>query len=697
MDSQASSATTRVESSSSGRSYAFAGADGRGRKRPRAPLLAALLAGAWALPVLTQLTSTDPLLVIVIVFATGGLLRVGATVLDRLMLTLALLIGLAITAGLLFSLWPWGLQPVAVGGFALTALVAAYAYTGAPPPWRAWPRRVLGSDLVLLAAFATATRIAYGPSLGAPTGTRLAFAGMTGDRLRHFNLFDAIQRIGGYSFLKQSQAKDMLDPGMLASYPPGGHFLYALADVFTRSSVDPGNPARELERYGIWVALGYGFFVLSVAWAARWAAGPTLAGWRRVLLVTAIAAFLATGAFTSAIWSTWDPQVLALGMLALLAAVSLRPPVQARTHILFSASLGVAIVLTYELYAPFAAILVLVCAVVYRRRLKPHWRFAAVIGVISIPAALSEYLAATTAGLKGASLATAIGFTIPFSTLALVVIGLIGVVGFAASAARRRPSARAGLAATVLCGLAVLAFMAYQERTIHTTSYYFPKTVQAWVVIALAGAGSAGHLLARPALPHRGVAGATLGLGALVLGIAATGSYWWGAPTLTRVGQDGTAWSVHGGPWASVWVTGKWIYPPTIVSLTNLNRYRLLGDGVPTVTVVYENASDNVNLSLQLAVLNRDAGTMSNLINGTPDAAGLAGTDALVDAGRNGAAWTPAQRDALTALEAGIDQSPTPVRVIVDTEPLRDAFAAWSATHPGKISALLSYGPGFSG
>jgi hypothetical protein len=690
VDSHARAPMTRVESSSSTRQPASAGAAGRGRKRPHPLLFTALLAVAWALPVLTQLTSTDPLLVAVIVFATGGLLRVGATVLDRLMLTLTLLIGLAIAAGLLLSLWPWGLQPVAVGGLALTALVAAYAYTGTPPPWRTWPRRMLGSDLVLLAAFAVGARIAYGPSFGAPTGTRLAFAGMTGDRLRHFNLFDAIHRIGGYSFLKQSQATSMLDPGMLASYPPGGHYLYALADIFARSSVNPGDATGALERYGIWVALGYGFFVLAVAWAARWAAGPSLTGWRRVLLVTAIAAFLATGVFTSAIWSTWDPQVLALGLLALLAAVSLRPPVQARTHILLAASLCVAIFLTYELYAPFAAILVLVSGVVYRKRLTPHWRFAAIVAVVSIPAALSEYLAATTAGLNGATLSTAIGFTIPFSTLALAVIALLSVVGFAASAARRRPSARAGLAATVLCGLALLAFMLYQQHTIHTTSYYFPKAVQAWVVIALVGAGSAGHLLSRPALPHRGAAGAVLGLGALVLGIAATGSYWWGTPTLTRVGQDGTAWSVHDGPWASVWVTGTWIYPPTIASLTELNSRRLLGDGVPTIAVVYESASDNVNLSLQLAVLNRDAGTMSNLVNGTPDAAALAGTDGLIDAGRNGAAWSAAQRDALSGLEAGIEQSPTPVRVIVGTQPLRTALTAWSATHPDKISALLS-------
>ncbi|HEX4789720.1 MAG TPA: hypothetical protein VH372_14720, partial [Actinospica sp.] len=375
--------------------------------RPRPLTVAALVAAAWIVPVLTQLTKTDPLLVLLIVFGTGGLLRVGATVVDRLMLTLALLIGLAIVGGMLFSVWPWGLQPIAVCGLALTLLVGAYTWLGAPPPWRSWPRRVLGSDLVLLLGLAAGALVAYWPSFGVGVpkilgaANRLGFAGMTGDRLRHFSLFDTIHRLGGYTFLMQGQAKTKVDPAMLAIYPPGQHYIYALADIFLRSSVDPGNTVSEMNRYNVWVSLGYGFFVVSVAWAARWAAGPFLKGWRRVFLTTAIAGFLSVGAFTSAIWCTWDPQVLGMALLALLAAVCFRPPGGIRTHVALMALLFIAICMTYELYGPFAAILIAVSLYVYRKRLWPHWKLLLAATVISAPLAVSEYAAAYAAGLNG--------------------------------------------------------------------------------------------------------------------------------------------------------------------------------------------------------------------------------------------------------------------------------------------------------
>ena len=38
----------------------------------------------------------------------------GATIVDRLFVTIALLIGLAVLGGLVFSLWPFGLQPIAL-------------------------------------------------------------------------------------------------------------------------------------------------------------------------------------------------------------------------------------------------------------------------------------------------------------------------------------------------------------------------------------------------------------------------------------------------------------------------------------------------------------------------------------------------------------------------------------------------------
>jgi hypothetical protein len=657
-----------------------------------------LLLGAWLLPILTQLTSTDPLLLVVIVFGTGGLLRVGATVLDRLVLTVALLIGLAIFGGLLFSLWPWGLQPVAVGGFALSLLVAAYAWLGTPPPWRTWPRRVLGSDLALLAVAAAGAYIAYGPSLSPggdhsdPTQTnltahRLAYAGLTSDRMRHFSLFDAIHQVGGYTFLKQGQAKGIADPGMIAIYPPGQHYIYALLDIFARSNVNPGNAVSEMNRYNLYVSLGYGFFLFAVAWSARWAAGPALAGWRRMFLVSAIGGFLGVGAYVAGIFSTWDPQIFGMALLAMLTALCLRPPAGARTHIVLVAALFVAVFLTYELYAPFAALAIVVSAVIYRKRWLPHWRFALVVAVVAIPAALSEYLVGAANGLNGASVALETGFTVPLAGKSLAIIAVLCVIGFATRAARRRPSARAGLAVTVLGGVAVAAFAAYQTLPL-ATSYYYQKSVQGWAVIALVSVGTAGHLLRRPRLPARGFLGAALGCCALVLGIVATDSFWYGPVVYTQVGsamKPGRHTTL-----AAVWLGGQYIYPVNEPYVTYLQEHRLLGDGKPTLAVINPVSSNNTDLTLQIAILNHDLGQISTQVYGVGQVSDL--TDAETDLTK----WSTGELHALSVLEKDIGGTTVPLRIITDTEPLTQALTNWSKSHPGKISELL-YLPGMAG
>lgn len=669
----------------------------RAPRRPRPWVAAALFAAAWIVPVLAQPTRTDPLLAVLIVFGTGGLVRVGATVVDRLFVTMALLIGLAIVGGLLFSVWPFGLQPIAVGGLALTLLVAAYVWLGAPPPWRSWPRRLLGSDVVLLLGLVGGFLVAYWPSFAGTPGNKLGFAGMTGDRLRHFSLFDTIHTYGGYTFLMQGKVKDAVDPGMLAVYPPGQHYLYALGDIFLRSRVDPGNAVGEMLRYNVWVSLGYGFLVASVAWAARWAAGPLLKGWRRVFLAAAIAGFLTVGAFTSAIWCTWDPQVFAMAELALLAAICFRPPAGWRLHAALMALLFIAICLTYELFAPFGAILIAVSLFHYRKRLLPHWKPLLAVTVVAIPAAASEYIAAHQAGLSGASASQAIGFTIPLSWAVLTVLGCVSVLGFAARGARRRPSAVAGLVAVLLSAVAVVALMLYMDDTLGTVSYYFQKFVQAWAVIMMVAAGSFGHLLRRPRLAVSGWKGFGIGLCAFLLAIGATRSFWWSS-TLTRANvpasdaNPGASWSLGpGATWASAWMSGTNIVPNNIVPLGILQADHLVTNDVPTITVVYQDAGSNVNLSLQLAVLNRNAGVMSAVDYGsaTDQYRGLNSSEGLVCAGQRGAAWTKQQLTNLRELEAGITAVGAPVRVIVVTQQLQTVLEQWAAQNPGAVKDVL--------
>jgi hypothetical protein len=628
-------------------------------------LIAALLLGAWALPAVTHMLHADVLLIVLIIYGTGGLLRAGGTVVDRLMITVGLLIGVAMASGLVFSFWPFGLNPVAVGGTALTVLVVLAVTLRRRPRW---PRRVLGSDLVLLAGAGVGTAVAYGPLWYLTGGQRLSYALLTGDRLRHFSLFDAIHRLGAYTFLQQNQARSIVDPGMLAIYPPGQHFTYALLDIFVTSRTDPGSPSAEVMRYEIYTSLGFGFLVLCVAWGARWVAGPALAGWRRTFLVAAISAFLCTGVTTTAVWCGWDPQVFAMGLLALITALALRPPTDGRLHILLMASLTVAICMTYELFAPFAALVIAVSALVYRKRWLPHWRYALVATVVAFPAAVSEILAAKQGGLQTSQAALAIGFTVPLTKRSLAIILVLSLIGFAARRARRRPTAMAALAGTIGCGVAVAAFRAYQYHTIHTTSYYYEKAVQAWLIVALVGIGSAGHLLARPLLPSRRLAGAAVGCCALVAGIVATDSYYHGPVTFSYAQMKPGSHTL----WAQVWDSGNNIVPSNRLAMDTLKRRGFLGDGQPTLVVWDSHTLENTNLSLTLATLNHDDGLISPQIyslDGAPNLIGMTTTGA----------WTPQQEASLTSLEGTLADSKTPLRVIVGNRALADRLQQWDA------------------
>ncbi|HXR73498.1 hypothetical protein [Actinocrinis sp.] len=632
-------------------------------------LVGGLLAGAWALPVVTHLLHIDALLIVVIVYVTGGLIRMGGTVLDRLMVTLGLLAGTAMAAGIPFSFWPFGLNPVAVGGTALTVLLAIAVALRRRPRW---PRRVLGSDLPLLAAMGIASAVAYGPLWFMSAGHRLAFSALTGDRTRHFSLFDSIHRLGGYTYLMQGKARGVVDPGMLAVYPPGQHFTYALLDIFVTSHTDPGSPTAELMRYEVYTCLGYGFFVLCVAWGARWVAGPALAGWRRTFMVAAIASFLSTGVMTTSIWCGWDPQIFGMGLLALITACALRPPSSGRLHIILMAALTIAICLTYELFAPFAALIIVVSAVLYRKRWLPHWKLAVGAAIVALPVSLSEVLSAKQSGLQSSQAALAIGFTVPMTQRSLAIIAVLSVIGFAAHAARRRPTALAALVSTAFCGAAVLAFWAYQHATIHTTSYYFQKAVQAWVIIALVGVGTAGHLLRRPKLPSRGVVGAAIGCVAILAGFVATDSFYYGPLKFSylkmKPGRHTT--------WARVWGSGEHIFPANRDAMDTLLARGLLGDGVPTLTVWQDHTLENINLSLVMATLNHDDGSISPQIYQLNAAPNLGAT------ADSATGWTADQDKSVTALEGILAQSSTPLRLIVGSSTLADKLEQWKAQHP---------------
>jgi hypothetical protein len=94
--------------------------------------LSVLLAASWAMATAFHLLRVDWLSALVVLAALASLLR-RRGVLDRILVALALLMGAGGAAGLLWSVWPWGLAPVAISGTALTALVVVAAATGRRP------------------------------------------------------------------------------------------------------------------------------------------------------------------------------------------------------------------------------------------------------------------------------------------------------------------------------------------------------------------------------------------------------------------------------------------------------------------------------------------------------------------------------------------------------------------------------------
>src|SRR5205807_806367 len=74
------------------------------------------LAAAWIVPVLTNLAHLDVILPVLLVLAVMSLLRSGRTIIDRFVLALALLFGITCLAGMVLSVWPWGLSPVPTAG-----------------------------------------------------------------------------------------------------------------------------------------------------------------------------------------------------------------------------------------------------------------------------------------------------------------------------------------------------------------------------------------------------------------------------------------------------------------------------------------------------------------------------------------------------------------------------------------------------
>jgi hypothetical protein len=562
-----------------------------------------MLAAAWLLPIITQVLHVDWLLLVVLLIGIGSMLRAGYFLLDRLMLAGILLVGTLIAGGLLFSFWPWGLDPVPVAGTLLTALVAIGVLTGRRPRL---PLRLRGSDAIIVGAGVVSTRMMTAPVVGRSFVSRLPFMTANEDKNLHFAIFDAIHRLGGYLFLHPAKVSTAIGAGTATVYPQGSHYLYAVLDIFLRSTVNPGPTPAEYSRYFTYTLIGFGFLVVAVTWSARWILGPAVSGWRVAFICSAVATMAAVGPLTGLVRFAFDSETIGLALLALTVAVTARPAGRCNDQVLLAAAALVALFYAYNLYGVVASLGVIVAASVYRRRLLRHWVFTAATAAVAVPVALlPSVMGLHSDGVSGATaqLDATVGDIIHISWILLVVLAVVLVSSLVTRTGRRSGVWRVLGAQLVLTAAAAVAVGLYQMSTVGHTSYYFYKVLTAAYVICLVGFGATGLML-KPLRAKESASGQPRSRIELLPSVYASAV----AATLAFLFLAASA-IVQGAQPAATWLDSWWSGRATSTvwpALDVLERAHVRDDRKPTL-VLYSNVMRrNYLVSYFAGALNRD-------------------------------------------------------------------------------------------
>ncbi len=571
------------------------------RRRPGVwvAVLGGLIA-AWLLPVICHLFRVDWVLPLVIWGFTASLLRNGRTALDRLMLAAVLLFGATCLAGLVISLWPYGMRPVPVASSALTALVVIAALLRRRPRL---PRHPKGSDLLALGSGVLAATVVTLPFVRADFATRIGLMVPAEDMARHFSLYDAIGIIDGYAFFDRHESDPYLLFGM-QTYPQGSHFLYALLDNFLRSGGAPATTINSWDHYVGYHIAGYAFFAVAILWATRWVAGPSLTGWPKAAVYTFVAAAVSFSELVAMFIRGYPSEILGLALFAVLLALLARPPRHTRELIITVAALIIGISWAYFFLLPFIGVVAIACLVGFRHRLLAHWVTALLSGLVTVPIALTPYL------IMYADRVSPLADLLPGGPVEGVDRGL--TVGIAAlllaglATVPRSPVWRMIGAQLALVAALTVALGCYQIVSIGHLSYYFDKSVHVLFVTCLVGLSAATPLLAkvrRPASAERripDVAVASLVVVGILAGFAAL--------PLERPSARGVE-PIRNVSWGHAYAAGN-LHNHGVgkVIATVVERYPD-SDGRLT-QVVFANEGASYLSSLFVSVLRREQGTL---------------------------------------------------------------------------------------
>ncbi|MER5637067.1 hypothetical protein ABT095_08930 [Kitasatospora sp. NPDC002227] len=544
--------------------------------------------GLLAAPPVLHLAHADLATLAVLVLAAAAQFRSRLGPLDRLACAAGLLTGWLCLLGVLASRWPWGLHPVAIGEATAVPLAAALLLRG----HLELPRPRLG-DALLMVPIAATGLFYFQPLLHADFTGRFARIYYGEDLARHFALYDSIIRFQGYLVFHRAEAAVTLQDGF-QSYPQGSHLTLAVLTEFAFDGHPPTSATTGLNLFIFLVAGVLTAFVAAVVWAARRVAGPLLGRWGVLPLGTVVAAYLVAVEATPIVVMGFESELFGLTLLAVLAALVIRPLARPGEQVLLLGALTVGISFSYYLLLAATGPLLLVWLAAQRRRLPGPTVLLAAALLTGTGAAL-PVLANWKQAHSTAVLAIP-GSVVAVSRHLLLPLAAFAVLGLLTRAARRNASRRTALAALAAVGAVAVVLMIYQVATAGQTSYYYEKLLHPVVVLAaLAAAAALGPLLGmlRPTAPWAVLVTAAAA-GALVLN---------SQPDWTGGGWEGS--------YGALYRAGRQAAPASAELVTAIAASRPVPDDHAAVVLTEPHAKEDPRFlegSLWVGVLNRDNG-----------------------------------------------------------------------------------------
>jgi hypothetical protein len=460
------------------------------RWRRSVPVAAGLVA-AWLVPLGAQLLHVDWILPPLVLLGVASLLRTRGSLLDRLLLALLLLLAATAAGGLVLTVWPWHLQPVATAGTALSALVVLAAVLRRRP---SLPLRLPGADRVILGLTALATLSVLWPFRGLDRAGRLGIQAAGGDLASHFSIVDGIRHFGGYLFLHSRAETTASVWDGLRSYPQGLHMVGALLTNFADSTDGAPSTLPGLDTFVWFDPATYILFCLCVLWAMRRLAGPGVRALAFLPVGALVTAYLLWSDSILMMWMGYWPEIAGLAQFAVLVAVLARPLSRIREQVMVVAALLVSICFTYYLMLPVAAVLTVLWLLWHRRTvLGARWYTLAVLIVAAGFAAVMpvESLTAVSASDR---LLTGGSIPVPEARM-LTTFGLLAAAGYALTWSRRSPAWWLGMLAVPFSLGLVGAIGLYQEHGQGQVGYYYYKAVHVALLAFLLGLAPLSRLI----------------------------------------------------------------------------------------------------------------------------------------------------------------------------------------------------------